>query len=251
MSVTGVVLAAGRGVRMGGEQHKSLMPVTDQEPLMHYILKGLVASGVDRLLVVTGWQSDEVESYVSERWSGEATFARNPRYGSWGNFHSLRVAIDQTPADDLLAVNCDVIVHPGVYERVLQTSGDLVMAVERRARLDDEDMRVRLAGSSILGIGKGLSRAHGHGEFCGVSLLRSDAKRTYADIASAVEWSGRTQIYYEDVYAEMLERVDGRAATVEAGEYAEVDEPSDVAAARSVIERHSSEWSDSPAEVSS
>ncbi|HYN37394.1 MAG TPA: NTP transferase domain-containing protein [Actinomycetota bacterium] len=237
MAVTAVVLAAGRGIRMGGGEHKSLVPLDGREPLLHYILAGLHRVGIVSLLVVTGWRHDDVAAYVTERWKGEVQFARNPRYASWGNFHSLRVAIDQSPADALLVVNCDVVVNPDVYGRVRDTDGELVLAVERRLRLDDEDMRVRLQGNQVKAIGKDLPRAHGHGEFCGVSYLRSEAKRAYSDIASAVEWQGRTNIYYEDVYAEILNVVDARAAFVEAGEYAEVDEPGDVPGALRVIER--------------
>ena len=96
-------------------------------------------------------------------------------------------------------------------------------------------MRVRLQGDTVKGIGKHLSRAHGHGEFCGVSLLRNEAKLVYADIASRVEWQGRTNIYYEDIYAEMFDRVVSKAAPVQPGEYAEVDEPADLQAAAAVI----------------
>ena len=249
MGLTAVVLAAGRGIRMGGERHKSLIPLDGDEPLMHYILEGLKGVSVEKLLVVTGWRHDDLESYIGERWQGEVTYARNPRYASWGNFHSLRIAVDQSPADTLLVVNCDVVVHPDVYARVQETDGELVLAVEQRARLDEEDMRVRLSGTSVLGIGKHLPRAHGHGEFCGVSLLRTDAKRAYADVASEVEWQGRTSIYYEDVYAEILDRVEARAARVEPGEYAEVDEPADVAGAAAVISKHGSVWRTSQTEA--
>ena len=250
MGITGVVLAAGRGVRMGGAEHKSLIPIDGKDPLMYYILGGLKRAGVEKILIVTGWRHGDLESFVGERWKGEATFARNPRYGSWGNFHSLRIAIDQTPADNLLVVNCDVIVHPDVYKRTLEMEGDLVLAVERRLRLDEEDMRVHLQGNSIRGIGKDLSRAHSHGEFCGVSFLRDDAKKAFADISSNVEWQGRTSIYYEDVYGEMLDRIDAFASTVETGEYAEVDEPADLAAASDVITRHDSVWEQPAAGVS-
>ena len=248
MGVTGVVLAAGRGVRMGGVDHKSLVPVEDNEPLMHYILSGLTSAGVSKLMVVTGWNSSEVEAFVNERWPGEgATFAFNPRYASWGNFHSLRVAVDQAPADDLLVVNCDVVVHPDVFRRVLGTEGDLVLAVEKRLRLDEEDMRVHLAGTRIHGIGKDLPRARSHGEFCGVSLLRRDARRLYQDIATDVEWRAQTGIYYEDVFARMFDQLDARAAFLNEGEYAEVDEPANVADANAVIERYADEWKQEPA----
>ena len=242
MGVTAVVLAAGRGVRMGGVEHKSLMPLGDRKPLMHYILAGLDRVDIESLLVVTGFNPPSLQSYVNEHWSGEASFVRNARYASWGNFHSLRMAIDQAPADDLLVVNCDVIVPPEALQRVLDTSGDLVLAVERRLGLDDEDMRVYLDKHVIKGIGKGLTRARSHGEFCGVSLLRTIARRVYADVATEVEWTGQTAIYYEDVYARMLDFVEARAAFISEGEYAEVDTPADTEHATQVIARHEQSW---------
>jgi choline kinase len=233
---------------MGGVEHKSLIPVENNEPLMHYILGGLTSAGVKNLMIVTGWNSSQVQEFVAERWKGEEpTFAFNPRYASWGNFHSLRVAVDQAPADDLLVVNCDVVVHPDVFRRVLGTDGDLVLAVEKRLRLDEEDMRVHLEGNRVRGIGKHLPRAHSHGEFCGVSLLRRDARRLYQDVATDVEWRAETSIYYEDVFARMFDTLDSRAAYLSEGEYAEVDEPSDVAAADAVIQRYADEWKQEPA----
>ena len=248
MGVTGVVLAAGRGVRMGGIEHKSLIPVENNEPLLHYTLGGLTKAGIRKLMIVTGHNASEVESFVNERWSGDAAnFVFNARYASWGNFHSVRLAVDQAPADDLLLVNCDVVVHPDVLRRVVGVEGDLVLAVERRLRLDQEDMRVRLLGDRVGAIGKNLPRAHGHGEFCGVSLLRRPAQRLYADLATDVEWRAETSIYYEDVYARMLDSIDARAAFLEEGEYAEIDEPGDVANASAVIERYAHEWGNEPA----
>lgn len=242
-----MVLAAGRGVRMGGVEHKSLIPVEDNEPLMHYILSGLKKAGIAKLMTVTGHNASQVESFVSERWGDQVTFTRNARYASWGNFHSVRIAIDQAPGDDLLVVNCDVVVHPSVFRSVAEAEGELVLAVERRLRLDQEDMRVHLEVDRVLGISKQLPRARSHGEFCGVSLLRREARRLYADLATDVQWRAETDIYYEDVYARILTSLDARAVFLGPGEYAEVDEPEDVAGAAGVIARYADEWAGEPA----
>lgn len=250
--VRAAVLAAGRGVRMGGETPKTLIPLDGKGPMLDYIIQGLKQAPVDDLLVVTGHRHAEVEEKTKELWGEErVTFLRNMRYASWGNFHSVRVALDASPGFDLMVVNCDIIVHPDVYKRVIETKGDLVLAVQRKQRLDDEDMRVRLEGDRVLGVSKGLIRAHGHGEYAGVSLLRGRAQRAYQDIASSLEWKGsapasrtgemsepETGVYYEDIYNQMAEHVDARAASVAAGEYAEVDTPEDVEDAVAVIERH-------------
>lgn len=232
------VLAAGRGVRMGGAEVKALLPMDEREPLLWYILRGLEKAGVKDVLMVTGFRPDTVQEYCASN-GGDLTigYVFNARYASWGNFHSVRMALDQSPGHDVLVVNSDVVVNPEVYARAAQTRGDLVLAVQRRHRLDDEDMKVELDGRKVVGIGKSLKSGRSHGEYAGVSLLRPEGARVYGDICNRWQWRGTTGGYYEDVYAEMLGGVTARAAEVGAGEYAEVDKPEDVPAAAVVAER--------------
>ncbi|MDP9068678.1 MAG: NTP transferase domain-containing protein [Actinomycetota bacterium] len=239
------LLAAGRGVRMGGRGPKTLIPLGEHEPLLHYILAGLKQAGVTDLLVVTGFEPAPVQEFVNGRWNADdVSYVFNARYASWGNFHSLRVALDQSPGMDVLVVNSDVIVHPDVYARTAATRGDLVLAVQKREphRLDEEDMRVELQRDRVASIGKDLTRARSHGEFAGVSLVRPAAATAYSHIATNLEWRSATTLYYEDIYGAILPRVEARAALVGPDEYAEVDEPGDVASAVAVIERHGSAW---------
>lgn len=246
--VRAAVLAAGRGVRMGGRRPKAVIPLGDHEPTLAYLLRGIRRAGVDDVLIVTGFGAAEVQDYVASNFGDlDATYVFNARYASWGNFHSLRMALEQSPGFDVLAVNCDVVVHPDVFRRVIDSEGDLVLAVQRREDLDAEDMRVELAGDRVRQIGKGLKMVRSHGEFAGVSLLRDRAAALYQRMCTDLEWSADTAGYYEDVYARMLADVDARAATVGRGEYAEVDSPTDVVAAVRVVEEH---WAGDRADAS-
>jgi choline kinase len=236
------VLAAGRGVRMGGRTPKSLIPVGYHEPLLHYILAGLRTAGVDDLLVVTGWRHTEVQDFVGQRWEAKTTFVRNARYASWGNFHSLRLAIDQSPGATILAINSDIVVHPQVLTNVATTTGDLVLAVQQRPQLSAEDMRVQLDEDRAVAIGKDLAMDRSHAEFCGVSLLAPRVAAAYADLSSALEWRAQTHLYYEDLYAPLLRSVYALWIDVGADEYAEVDEPSDLDRAAEVIQRQRGAW---------
>jgi choline kinase len=227
---------------MREERPKTLIPIDGDRPLLHFILEGLKTAGVKDLMVVTGYGAAQVQEYVTERWTDEITFVFNARWASWGNFHTVRMALDQSPGFDVLTVNSDVIVHPEVYERVVAEPGDLILAVQRRPKLDQEDMRVELDGSRVLQIGKHVKMPRSHGEFAGVSLLRSEAASVYLDISTDLEWSAETRGYYEDVYATMLPLLDVRAAFVRGDEYAEVDVPEDVAQAIEVIGHHPDAW---------
>ena len=240
------VLAAGRGVRMGGDKPKTLISVGDHEPMLHYILKGLRAAGVGDLMVITGFMPEAVTAYVSEQWGDDSvSYVFNPRYASWGNFHSARLAADQSPGFDLMIVNCDIVIHPDVFKRVASTEGDLVLAVEQRYDLDKEDMRVRLDGGRVTDIGKDLEKQFSGGEFCGVSMMRGAAHDLYRELSTSVEWQRSSSIYYEDIYKQMLDQIEARAAEVRRGEYAEIDTPEDVRGAIDVIERHRGAFNDS------
>lgn len=237
--VRAALLAAGRGVRMGGGTPKTLLHMGAGGPLLQYLLDGLKSAGVEDLLVVTGHRPEEISGFVTERWGEDnLSFVQNQRYASWGNFHSVRMAVDQSPGFDLLVVNSDIAIAPEVYKRVIAKPGDLVLAVQRRQRLDAEDMRVQLDGDKVIALGKKLHMARSHGEYCGVSMLRGIAHRHYGDVATAWQWRAETGGYYEDVYNEIVPRLDAHSAEVAAGEYAEVDTPEDVEGAVQVIRRH-------------
>ena len=237
--VRAAILAAGRGVRMGGATPKALLPLQERGSMMQYLLEGLKKAPIDDLLVVTGHRAGEVETFVTEHFTDSpVSFVRNMRYASWGNFHSVRTALDQSPGMDLMVVNCDIVVNPEVYRRAVEKDGELILAVQRRKRLDEEDMRVELQGDRVMAVSKHLKMPRSHGEYAGVSLLRGDAHRIYSDICSALEWAARTHLYYEDVYDMMLKTVDARAAEVGDGEYAEVDAPDDIPAAIQVADRY-------------
>jgi choline kinase len=227
---------------MQEDRPKSLIPVEEDRPLLHYILEGLKVAGVKDLMVVTGYGASQIQEYVTSKWTDDATFVFNARWASWGNFHTVRMAIDQSPGFDLMTINSDVIVHPEVYSRVAASPGDLVLAVQRRPKLDQEDMRVELDGTEVRQIGKHVKMPRSHGEFAGVSLLRPPAAAAYSKLATDLEWSAATQGYYEDVYATMLPQVDVRAAFVRGDEYAEVDTPEDMTDAREVLRHHHDAW---------
>ena len=223
---------------MGGGTPKTLLPVRGNDPLLFFALSALRSAGINDLLVVTGHRPNDVQAFVAENWSGDVQYVWNPRYASWGNLHSVRVALDQSPGSSLLVMNSDIVVPSDVLKRTLEKNGDLILGVQRRKNFSKEDMRVELAGDRVRNIGKDLTVPRSHGEFVGVSLIRPTAARLYQDICSQREWRADTHGYYEDVYKDMIGRVDIRASSVEAGEYAEVDTPEDQQAAAQVINQH-------------
>ena len=218
------VLAADR---RPGSDAPTAFTAQEGEPLLHHTLEGLKQVGIQDLLVVTGHKSADVQGVVSERW-GEATFVFNARYASWGNFHSVRMALDQSPGMDVMVVTTDIVVNPDVLNRVTAAPGDLVLAVERRHRFGEGDMRVTLGGNRVRAVGRGIKLAHTHAEFGGISLIRPPAARLYQGLATDQQWYARTNISYEDIYTLMLGGIEGRAVDMQAGEFRKLTNPDDI-----------------------
>ncbi len=65
-SLMAVVLAAGKGTRMQSELPKVLCEVCEK-PLLHYVLEALKNVGVEKSVVVVGYQADLVKDYLAGR----------------------------------------------------------------------------------------------------------------------------------------------------------------------------------------
>ncbi len=63
----GVILAAGRGTRLGALTHSLPKPLLEVggRPLLDHIVASMTASGVRQLTVVTGYLADEVEHHLA------------------------------------------------------------------------------------------------------------------------------------------------------------------------------------------
>lgn len=133
---TAVILAAGRGTRMGAltaQTPKPLLTVAG-EPMIERVLRGFARGGVRDAVVVTGYLGDQIETVLGdggrlglsieyqrqERVDGtapalllaESLIAGAPFVVSWGDilvpidfYRELLAAYDQQPCDALLAVN--------------------------------------------------------------------------------------------------------------------------------------------------
>jgi len=64
-SPSAIILAAGKGTRMGGEQPKVLFEVAGR-PMVHWVLEACREAGAERLVVVVGFQADRVRDALAD-----------------------------------------------------------------------------------------------------------------------------------------------------------------------------------------
>jgi nicotine blue oxidoreductase len=112
MTVTGIVLAAGDGSRLGGRA-KALLPHRGR-PLLHSVVDALEQGGCDETIVVVGAYADDVAAVCPPG----TTLVRNPRWEE-GMSTSLQCGVDAAAGADVIALT--VVDFPGINAKLVHT----------------------------------------------------------------------------------------------------------------------------------
>lgn len=233
-----VILVAGIGQRLRpltNDRPKALIDVGG-ESMLARASRLLVAHGVRELVLATGFCEPAVRNAMGGC-PATVHFRPNPDYQSTQNSISLLACADAVAGRPFYKLDGDLIFHPRVLERLDASDAGIVAAVDPRARLGQEEMKVQLAqGRSIAAFGKGLDPARCWGESIGIERIGAVAvDRLFCALAQARE-AGETNLYYEDVYSRMIANCES-AEAVEVGDlgWTEVDTPEDLEAASALV----------------
>jgi choline kinase len=151
------------------------------------------------VVVVGGYRIDRLRAALAA--GGHAcAVVENDHYEPWNNFYSLLVAEPALGGGAFVQLDGDTILDAQLLPRLLAAPGEAVLAVDCRADLDDEAMKVELAGERVVAISKRLDPARCAGEYIGVAKLSGPAAReVFADLAT-FPGSGLTHEYYEHAF---------------------------------------------------
>jgi UDP-N-acetylglucosamine diphosphorylase / glucose-1-phosphate thymidylyltransferase / UDP-N-acetylgalactosamine diphosphorylase / glucosamine-1-phosphate N-acetyltransferase / galactosamine-1-phosphate N-acetyltransferase len=120
--VKAVILAAGKGTRMGDmtdQVPKPMLPVLGR-PILDHILAGLVSAGVTDACIITGWRAEVIERHFGD---GSALglriqYARQQVQDGTGKAPEL--ARDFVGNDPFVLTYGDILVKPETYCRILK-----------------------------------------------------------------------------------------------------------------------------------
>ncbi len=240
---TAVVLVAGVGSR--------LRPLTDDRPkalvdlggetILARTLRLLRNHGVQKVVLASGYREQAVRAAVID--SGlEVIFCPNPRFDSTQNSVSLWLCREAVAGEAFFKLDGDVVFEAPVLERLEASGASLSVAVDQKRVLDEEAMKLTaLPDGTITRFGKSLPVASALGESIGIERLDAAAGLRVFEALSRASAEGRTQLYYEDVYDELIRAGQLKAQAVLVGDlpWTEVDSPEDLEQARQMVLRAS------------
>lgn len=236
---TAVLLVAGVGSRLRpltDARPKCLVPLGG-ETILHRQVRLLAAAGVTRLVLSTGFAAEAVHAALAGC-ALPCTFAHNPDYAATQNIVSLHRALAVAPPGDVVKLDGDVVFTTELMPRLLGRAADAVVAVDDRQPVRDEAMKVRAVGGFAERFGKGIPVAEAAGESIGVEWFGARARGVLTEVVAAAVGAGRTDLYYEDVYSEVIAR-GVRMACAGVGDlpWTEVDDRADLARAEALVGR--------------
>ena len=117
-----VILAAGKGTRMGGltdELPKPMLPV-EGRPILEHIITGLQEAGISKFCLITGWKAEVIEGHFGDGadLGVSITYARQLVQDGTGKAPEL--AKEFVGDDAFLLTYGDILVKPETYAQMLE-----------------------------------------------------------------------------------------------------------------------------------
>jgi choline kinase len=237
----GVILAAGVASRLRPLTDgvpKALLPIGG-EPLLGRTLRGLEAHGLRDVVIVTGYRSGQIRSFVGTHFPGlPVAFVHNPVYETTNNIYSLWLAREEVVRRGMILLDGDILFDDRILGLLLAVRQDACLAVDARPGLGDEEMKVSVDGAGrVRKIGKDIPPAEALGESIGIELFGPAAVGPLYDaIEGRVVRQGAVGIFYESAFQDWIDR-GGRlqAVPIESGKAIEIDTAEDIKTAERKI----------------
>ncbi len=237
----GVILAAGVSSR--------LRPLTDLVPkcllelggktILGMTLENLLANGIDRVVIVTGYREDQIRTFVRDSFPAlHAAFVRNDRFETTNNGYSLWLTERAVGGEDIVLLDSDIVFDRRIIGLLALTGHDNCLAMTRGKALGDEEIKVQVApGGVIRRIGKDVPPGDAAGESIGIEKMSGKfLAALYRILERMITREQTVNMFYE---AAFQEAINGGAVmtAVDVGglQCIEIDTAEDLRAARAVL----------------
>ena len=217
-AMTAIVLAAGRGLRMGSGTPKVLQPLAGR-PLVGHVLHALQESGVGRAVVVVppAERGEEIRSGIASHAPAGLELGFAEQLEATGTADAVRAARSLVESEDVLVINGDLglLTADQLAPLVAASGASASLLVARVAEPAAMGRIVRAEDGRVLGIveARDATAEQLAIDEVNVGVYRFDAGWLWAALERAA--CGGGERYATDVIAEAAAQ--GRLAAVEVG----------------------------------
>src|SRR5215210_6923567 len=230
-----IILAAGKGTRLNGVdlKPKCLFEVGGRT-LLDRQVSALAEAQINEIVLVLGFEAERIR-----RLCGPATsFVINSRFEETSSLYSLWLAKEHL-LDGFVVLNCDVLFHPQLLERLLSSPFDDALLVDLidkdNNHLGDEEMKVKVSDGLVIDIRKDLDPAEADGENVGIVKFSASGARRLVEEMDALISRGQLKEWAPRAFREFATRFPLRAISTDEYPWIEIDFPEDYRRAKEEV----------------
>ena len=229
--IKGLVLAAGRGSRLGNAADsvpKCLLDV-GRRCIVEHQLDALADAGVGPTALVLGYAADEVRETVGIR----AEYVTNTRWKHTNSLYSFWLAREWMTGPTMV-LNSDVLFSPLILERLLDVEGDAI-AIDTSSGHAREQMKVRVLDGRVVDMRKDMPPEEASGENVGILKLSAETVQEVLAEAQRLIDAGEEKSWLGSAVRTVATRRPLRAVDVAGLPWVEIDFPTDLERARKEV----------------
>lgn len=235
-----IILSAGQGRR--------LMPLTETTPkcclrpgggatILEWQISQLAVSGIDDVLVVTGFGHEEVEAVVSRIKGIRVRTLYNPFYRLSDNLGTCWVARHEMEGPFVL-INGDTLFEAAVLQHLLKDVGHypITLATDQKVSYDEDDMKIWSERDRLYRVGKKLDLSHVNGESIGMMVFHQTGAEIFVrKVEELMRKGDGLKRWYLSAIDELAQQRLVGISSIHGLSWCEVDDPVDFAHAEQVV----------------
>jgi choline kinase len=240
-SVKAVILSAGQGRRLlplTEDSPKCLLPISGKT-IIEWQIDALLAAGIEKISVVTGFQTGLVEVLIQQRYPDRTwinTFF-NPFFEVADNLASCWIARSAMDSDFLL-LNGDTVFDTSLLAKVLNSeSAPITLSVDHKEVYDTDDMKVQLDEKGwVKHVSKALPENQIDAESIGLIYFRSHGPKIFREaVEEALRHPAELKSWYLTIIDALADKHLVNVCSISGHRWCEIDYSSDLEKAQTLF----------------
>jgi L-glutamine-phosphate cytidylyltransferase len=228
--VQGLILAAGQGQRLRDPLGRpKCLQRLGGVPLVHHQLNALARAGVNDVVIVVGFEQEQVRESVGSA----ASFVVNNRFAETNSMYSFLLAADFVD-EDVVVMNSDLFFHPELPARLLELGGDALL-YDSASGEEAEHMKVQVVNGHLVEMSKVMDGARVSGENLGMLHLSAAGVAAAARAGQAIVNTGGERSWLATAINSVAVEHPIRCVDVAGWPWVEIDFPEDLWRARAQV----------------
>lgn len=232
-----IILSAGESKRLRPltrNMPKCLVKIGNMTILEHQ-LSNLVEFGIRELILVMGYHYNMIQEKLKKSsFDLEVKYVRNPIYYKTNTVYSLWLARNEMNTD-FIYLNGDVFFHRDVLRRLIESEHNTCLAIDRKRRVGEEEVKVKAVDGLIKEIGKEIKASAADGEFVGIAKFSNEINVTFKKRLDEVVKEGKVNAFFELAVQRMLNDYNLYAVDINDLPCIEIDTYNDLEEARNIF----------------